>query len=326
MQGTDGRRRTDGTDARTDRRVSAPRAHGSRHRRTHCVCVTSFAANGRTEGTGDGGRKGGCFHGKVAVPPPSSVRPRPSLHLLIVVATAVVTVVVSAVVTAERSKARVSRSALNYVPSGRAREGGSRGERGSSQVERERDTRKGERTRATATDDCSLRERRTDGMRRRGGGGRRGGRGKRGGNCPAECVAEMSVGKEIYRRVAAAASDMLIIAARPPPARDLGCRRSRFLICDAETDRLAPVAARPPAPFACIPTTATVRSSRASRSERNIPSKCTHGFVVTRQASQVTRVDGREQEREIRQCKAGHIAENPLSGQHRRKSSRRKTS
>ena len=157
-------------------------------------------------------------------------------------------------------------------------------------------------------------------------GGRRG-RGKRGGNCPAECVAEMSVGKEIYRRVAAAASDMLIIAARPPPARDLGCRRSRFLICDAETDRLAPVAARPPAPFACIPTTAaTVRSSRVSRSERNIPSKCTHGFVVTRQASQVTRVDGREQEREIRQCKAGHIAENPLSGQHRRKSSRRKTS
>ena len=83
-------------------------------------------------------------------------------------------------------------------------------------------------------------------MRRRGGGGRRGGRGKRGGKCPAECVAEMSVGKEIYRRVAAAAaSDMLIIAARPPPARDLGCRRSRFLICDAETDRLAPVAARP---------------------------------------------------------------------------------
>ena len=156
-------------------------------------------------------------------------------------------------------------------------------------------------------------------------GGKRG-RGKRGGNCPAECVAEMSVGKEIYRRVAAAASDMLIIAARPPPARDLGCRRSRFLICDAETDRLAPVAARPPAPFACIPTTATVRSSRASRSERNIPSKCTHGFVVTRQASQVTRVDGREQEREIRQCKAGHIAKNPLSGQHRRKSSRRKTS
>ena len=133
--------RTDGTDARTDRRVSAPRAHGSRHRRTHCVCVTSFAANGRTEGTGDGGRKGGCFHGKVAVPPPSSVRPsvRPSLHLMIVVATAVVTVVVSAVVTAERSKARVSRSALNYVPSGRAREGGSRGERGSSQVERERE-------------------------------------------------------------------------------------------------------------------------------------------------------------------------------------------
>ena len=84
-------------------------------------------------------------------------------------------------------------------------------------------------------------------MRRRGGGGKRGGRGrgKRGGNCPAECVAEMSVGKEIYRRVAAAASDMLIIAARPPPARDLGCRRSRFLICDAETDRPTPVAARP---------------------------------------------------------------------------------
>ena len=232
---------------------------------------------------------------------------------MIVVATAVVTVVVSAVVTAERSKARVSRSALNYVPSGRAREGGSRGERGSSQVERERETleRESERAPLPQTTAVSASDGRTVCGDAVVEGGRRG-RGKRGGNCPAECVAEMSVGKEIYRRVAAAASDMLIIAARPPPARDLGCRRSRFLICDAETDRLAPVAARPPAPFACIPTTATVRSSRASRSERNIPSKCTHGFVVTRQASQVTRVDGREQEREIRQCKAGHIAENPL--------------
>ena len=62
-----------------------------------------------------------------------------SLHLMIVVATAVVTVVVSAVVTAERSKARVSRSALNYVPSGRAREGGSRGNGGAARwKERER--------------------------------------------------------------------------------------------------------------------------------------------------------------------------------------------
>ena len=246
---------------------------------------------------------------------------------MIVVATAVVTVVVSAVVTAERSKARVSRSALNYVPSGRAREGGSRGTREQPGGKRERETleRESERAPLPQTTAVSASDGRTVCGDAVVEGGRRG-RGKRGGNCPAECVAEMSVGKEIYRRVAAAASDMLIIAARPPPARDLGCRRSRFLICDAETDRLAPVAARPPAPFACIPTTATVRSSRASRSERNIPSKCTHGFVVTRQASQVTRVDGREQEREIRQCKAGHIAENPLSGQHRRKSSRRKTS
>ena len=47
---TDGR--TDGTDARTGRRVNAPRAHGSQHRGTHCVCVASFAANGRTEGNG----------------------------------------------------------------------------------------------------------------------------------------------------------------------------------------------------------------------------------------------------------------------------------
>ena len=136
---------------------------------TACASRHSPLTDGR-RGTGDGGRKGGCFHGKVAVPPPSSVRP--SLHLMIVVATAVVTVVVSAVVTAERSKARVSRSALNYVPSGRAREGGSRGNGGAARW-KERDTRKGERTRATATDDCSLRERRTDGMRRRGGGGRR---------------------------------------------------------------------------------------------------------------------------------------------------------
>ena len=97
-------------------------------------------------------------------------------------------------------------------------------------------------------------------------GGRRG-RGKRGGNCPAECVAEMSVGKEIYRRVAAAAaSDMLIIAARPPPARDLGCRRSRFLICDAETDRLAPVAARPPARAVCMHTDDRHRSFLESES------------------------------------------------------------
>ena len=57
---------------------------------------------------------------------------------MIVVATAVVTVVVSAVVTTEQSMARVFRSALNYTFN--------RAAGGSSQVERERLERENERT------------------------------------------------------------------------------------------------------------------------------------------------------------------------------------
>ena len=44
---------------------------------TACASRHSPLTDGRRgrRGTGDGGRKGGCFHGKVAVPPPSSVCP-----------------------------------------------------------------------------------------------------------------------------------------------------------------------------------------------------------------------------------------------------------